>query len=121
MKKSNKPKKLAIIGSRNFNDYDLLIEKVGKIENIEAIISGGASGADALAQQYAKDNGLPILIYYPDWDGIGRAAGFIRNQQIVNKCDELIAFVVNESKGSMHSVTLAKEKGVKVHLVKIKK
>ena len=50
--------KLAIVGSRTFNDYELLKDEVDKLlkkYNITEIVTGGARGADTLAEQYAKD------------------------------------------------------------------
>ena len=56
--------KVAIIGSRTFNDYDFM---VGSLENhkidIKMIISGGARGADSLAERYAKENGILLKVF----------------------------------------------------------
>lgn len=73
--------KLAIIGSRGFNDFELLstiIKKEIGIENIDIIISGGAKGADSLGEKFAITNSIECIIYLPDWN-LGMHAGFLRN------------------------------------------
>lgn len=102
--------KLAIIGSRGFNDYARLkfqLDQLQEKHKISLIISGGARGADTLAEQYADENKIQKLILPADWDKHGRGAGFIRNKDIVDKCDKLFAFWDGESKGTRHSMDLA--------------
>lgn len=99
---------LAIIGSRNFNDYDMLKSELDNvIPRPDKIVSGGAKGADKLGALYAKEYGIPLLEYLPDWDKHGKSAGFVRNKEIVNNCDYLIAFWDGVSKGTKHSIDLA--------------
>ena len=54
--------KLAIVGTRTFTDYEFLCWEVNKFSNITEIISGGAKGADKLAEQYAKEHKIPLSI-----------------------------------------------------------
>ena len=61
---------LAIVGTRTFNDYKLLKKKVDEINKktkINMIVSGGAKGADKLAEKYAKENKIPTKIFIPNW------------------------------------------------------
>ena len=76
---------------------------------IKLIVSGGAAGADTLAQRYAKDSGLPIIIYYPDWKKYKKAAGVIRNQYIVDDADMMIAFAYDDSRGTRDSIKKMKK------------
>lgn len=107
--------KVAIIGSRTFNDYNYLSSCLQKLfpEPFE-VVSGGAKGADALSERYAKDNGLPTIIFKPDWDLHGKAAGFIRNKDIINAADKVVAFWDGKSKGTKHSIDLAVNQGKEV-------
>ena len=95
---------LAITGSRTFTNYDRL-EKIilnrykSKLFDM-VIVSGGARGADNLAERFAKEHLLPMIILKPDWKKHGVSAGFYRNQQIVDKADEFIAFWDDRSKGT---------------------
>ena len=104
--------KISIIGSRNFNDY-LLVEST-ILENLELseikmIISGGAVGADSLGEIFAKKYNIETKIFYPDWKLFGRAAGIIRNKDIINNCDIVFAFWDGKSKGTKNSLDIAKK------------
>ena len=94
--------KLAIIGSRDFNDFDLL-ENYVVPTSPKLIISGGAKGADTLAEQYAEKHHVELLIFKPDWKQFGRGAGVVRNRQIVDAADEIMAFWDGQSKGTKSS------------------
>jgi len=96
-------KKLAVVGSRDYEDYEYLKQVLDKHQP-KAIISGGCpTGADFLADKYAKERGLSILIHYPDWK-LGKSAGFKRNTKIVNSCEELVAFWIHRSPGTKDSI-----------------
>ena len=60
--------RIAIIGSRGFNDEALFLQTVQGLEfQISGIISGGAKGADTLAANWAATNNIPLTVYLPDW------------------------------------------------------
>ena len=110
---------VAIIGSREFNNFDYALEKV--IEFIETdnnqiskIVSGGAAGADTIAEQIAMYMGIPTKIFLPNWDKHGKSAGFVRNTQIVENSDIIIAFWDGLSKGTLDSINKAKSLGKRV-------
>lgn len=114
--------KLAIVGSRDFQDYKLLYNKVFElfgIGSIEKIISGGARGADTLAEQFARECSIPLQVFEADWKTYGRSAGFIRNQKIVAVCDTILAFWDQKSRGTADTIKKAREAGKKVFVVKI--
>jgi len=104
--------KIAVVGSRNFDDFKLfkkvMDEFLAKYDEVE-FISGGASGADELAFLYAKENFLPIKIYFANWKRFKKAAGYKRNKQIWQEADIGIAFWDGKSKGTTHSFKLSKE------------
>jgi hypothetical protein len=79
-----------IAGSRDFNDYEYL---KSRIPECSKIISGGAKGADTLAEKYAKEFNIPIEIIRPEWDKFGKKAGMIRNIEMIKKCDLAIFFL----------------------------
>lgn len=107
--------KIAIIGSRDFNNYEFLKKELDNLIVFgDSIISGGATGADTLAQRYAKEKGLSITIYYPNYAVEGRGAAFKRNTKIASSCDTLIAFWVNGSRGTKHAIDTARGYGKKV-------
>jgi hypothetical protein len=113
--------KVAIIGSRDFSDYRLLRQKCNLIlSSLESftILSGGARGADRLAERYAREKGLPILIYKADWIEFGKQAGMIRNNQILLFCTHVIAFWDGKSPGTWHMIIQAKILGKKLRIVR---
>jgi predicted Rossmann fold nucleotide-binding protein DprA/Smf involved in DNA uptake len=108
---------VAVVGSRTFTNYELVKETLGKLE-IKKIVSGGAQGADKLGEQYAKENKIETLILLPEWKKYGRAAGFIRNEDIVKNCDKVVAFWDGISKGTLNSIQIAKKLNKEVIIVK---
>ena len=105
--------KLAIVGGRDFNDYDLLLETMGLFyeahSSFDTLISGGAKGADSLGERWAIYWKIPIERYLPDWNKYGRAAGFIRNQDIVDACDMVLAFWDGKSRGTQDTIAKAQK------------
>lgn len=115
--------KLAIVGSRNFNDYAKLEAKLRElydISQITLVISGGAAGADTLAERFACERKLPQRIHRAQWAMHGRSAGPIRNRLIVNDCDALVAFWNGRSAGTRSAIKMARARsGVTVHVIKV--
>lgn len=112
-------KKVAVIGSRDYTNKEKIYSFLDKnLARIKAIVSGGCRGADELGRQYAQDRGLPCLIFYARWydeDGLlVRGAGFARNYEIVRASDVIVAFRLNKSKGTTHTIETAQEVGKKV-------
>jgi len=99
--------KIGVIGSRSYDDYEELKKVLDSFDNITLIISGGANGADKLGEKYADDNNIEKLIHYPDWDEHGKMAGFVRNTDIVNDSDMVVAFWDGKSRGTKDSITKA--------------
>lgn len=107
---------LAIIGSRDFDDYEQMTNVLWNLFQLrrgtipkDTIISGGARGADFLARKYAEEEELNYTEFLPNWDELGKKAGFVRNKQIIDACDMVLAFWDGKSKGTKHSLNLAKE------------
>lgn len=116
--------KVIIAGGRNFSDYTLLKEKCdfylqNKLkEGRVVIVSGHASGADALGERYARERHLSLEAHPADWNNYGHAAGPIRNTEMAETADALIAFWDGESRGTKNMIDTAKSKGLKVAVVR---
>jgi hypothetical protein len=108
--------KVSVIGSRTFNDYDLLASKLNDYI-IQEIISGGAKGADMLAEQYAKEKGIPTTIFLPDYARLGKAAPLKRNEDIIRSCDKVIAFWDGKSRGTQHALNFARKLGKAIIII----
>ena len=70
--------KYAIIGGRDFNNYQSIKNVMAFQEAVNLIISGGARGADSLAERFAKENGIPFKLFPANWDRYGKSAGYKR-------------------------------------------
>lgn len=97
--------KLAVVGSRQWA-MRYQIWKVLDDLCPDEIVSGGAEGPDKVAEYWAYVHRVPAKIFLPDWS-IGKRAGAIRNQKIVDYCDELIAFWDGTSKGTAITMDMA--------------
>ena len=105
--------KLAIVGSR-----DVTVSDIGRyISNAEEIVSGGAVGVDCCAAEYAKQNGIKITVFLPQYELHGRAAPIIRNKKIVDYSDKIIAFWNGSSKGTLSVIKYAQKIGKPCEIV----
>lgn len=130
--------KVAVIGSREFKNYNMVqtkLDKLNAMKKITAIVSGGAKGADTLAETYAEQNNIPTIIHLPKWDDLTHPdalikvnkwkkeydarAGFRRNKYIVDDADIVIAFQINKSKGTQDSIDYAKQTNTPVKVFAI--
>lgn len=118
---------VGIVGSRQFTDLALMDRVVSAlIENHPelTIVSGGAQGADTLAQRVATSWGVPTLIHRLDskaaFDAFGsdfRSRAFGRNGWIVRDSDYLIGFFVTPepSGGTLNTLNHARRAGKKFY------
>lgn len=123
-----------IAGSRGFCDYELLKNKMDEIfsrypsDKKKVIVSGGAKGADSLAERYAKEKGYELVVMKADWDKYGKSAGYRRNEQmhlyIKDHTEGLLShrmcvcFWDGQSKGTQHNFALAKKYHTNLVIVK---
>ena len=117
-------KRVLICGGVSFSDEELfdktLDEMIDKENTI--LVSGHAKGADSLAEKYAEKNGIEIKVFPPEWSKYQKAAGPIRNKQMLDFISEVddntvIAFWDGHSKGTKHTVETAKKMGIKTHII----
>ena len=106
--------KLAVIGSRSLADISL--EKYVP-ESVDLIVSGGAHGVDALAEEYARGRGIPIIVILPEYARYGRAAPIVRNKKIVDTADEVLAFWNGTSRGTLSVINYAKKIGKPISVI----
>lgn len=105
--------KVLVCGGRYFTDYTLLEDALADLPPITHIIHGGARGADSLADRFADENFIWCTEFKADWGKHGKAAGPIRNQQMLDegKPDLVVAFPGGV--GTADMVRRAKKAGVK--------
>lgn len=98
--------KLIVAGGRDFNDAALLERVLIAMADVEladkaiSIVSGMARGADALGYAFAKANGITCYEFHANWNKYGKRAGFVRNEEMGNAADGLLAFHDGVSKGT---------------------
>jgi hypothetical protein len=109
--------KTIIAGGRTITDYQLVNDAIQESGfDIGEIVSGGAAGVDTLGEQYALENDISVKRFPADWDRHGRAAGPIRNVQMTEYADALIAVWDGKSKGTKHMIGTATKQGLQVYV-----
>ena len=108
--------KLAVVGSRDLVKIpDLARQSMRDYltryrRGITEIVSGGARGADTYAEEIAAELGIPTKIFPADWNKYGKGAGFIRNKEIVDYADAVVAFYYGSSpsRGAQNTINQAR-------------
>lgn len=111
--------KVIIAGGRDFTDYEILRKYCDHIlqNQIEVeIVSGTARGADQMGEQYAREKGYPVRQFPAEWDRLGKSAGYVRNGEMAEYADALIAFWNGQSKGTEHMINLATKHNLKIKI-----
>lgn len=118
-----------ICGDRDWDDYGAVHCVVEGLKVLAdknnsplTIIHGAARGADSFAGAAAGKNGDVAVEAFPaDWDTHGKAAGPIRNAQMlkVGRPDVVFAFhdALAESKGTKDMVARARAADVPVYVI----
>lgn len=113
--------KLLITGARTWTDPQPIKDAIDEFllaydlpPNEVIFIHGDAPGADTLGGEIAYDMGMQVDSYPANWNRYGKAAGPIRNKQMVDlKPDVCIAFLVEGSRGTKNCIELAEKAGIK--------
>ena len=97
--------RIAIVGSRtvsvaNLHEY---------LSDCDEIVSGGAKGVDSCAAAYAKENGIKLTAFLPQYERYGRAAPIVRNKEIVDYADKIFIFWDGSSKGTLSVIKYAQK------------
>lgn len=108
--------KTIIAGSRAITDYQFIkynLNNLGFYFDITEVVCGMAKGADLLGKQWAEENNIPVKEFPADWDKYGRRAGYIRNVEMAEYADALVAFWDGKSMGTQHMIDIAKKLDLK--------
>lgn len=114
------PFSVIVAGGRNFNNYELLKRRLDYFLSAKSdvrIISGDARGVDKLGKRYAEEHGIPCLVMPADWDKNGKQAGYIRNKEMADAADALVAFWDGQSRGTEHMIRTMKDMGKPFRIV----
>lgn len=111
-----------ICGSRGWNEREPIERELHTLDRNTLIVHGAARGADTLAGEIAMELGFEVMACPADWKRYGKAAGIVRNKQMLDEYRPqlVIAFVrsIANSPGSMHTINTARKMGIatRVHL-----
>lgn len=108
---------LLVAGSRSFDDYQFLSASLDKLlvnQSDVTVVSGGARGADTLAERYAHERGYQVRVFPADWNKFGKSAGYRRNRQMHEFIAQFpnrgcVCFWDGNSRGTTHNFDLANE------------
>lgn len=118
-------KRVVIAGCRDYNNYDeakvfidFCLSNIKRKYKI-VIVSGCASGVDAIGERYAKENGFEVEKHPANWEKYSKSAGPRRNKEMAEICDFVICFWDEKSKGTKSMIEHAKKqnKPVKVKII----
>ena len=113
--------RVLVCGDRNWESSSLILGELAGLPGDSVIIHGGCSGADCLAGAIARNIGLRVEIFPAQWERHGRAAGPIRNKQMIVKGrpDKVLAFHndIRKSKGTKDVVQKARAVGIPVKII----
>lgn len=107
---------LAIIGSRDCPAVDI---EAYLDEMPDAIVSGGAKGADTYAKEFAIKKGIRLIEHLPDYAKYGKVAPLVRNRLIIDDCDKVLAFWDGKSRGTKQTIDYAERKGKPIKIIRI--
>lgn len=115
--------KLIIAGTRTFNDVELARKEFKKFMKYmpDEIVSGGATGADSIGEQIAREKKIFCKRFLPDWDKHGRAAGPIRNKEMAEYATHCLLFWDGASRGTLSMANEARKAGVILKIVRYAK
>jgi len=109
--------RVIIAGSRDITDIAHVVQAIdesGWADEITCVISGTARGVDRLGEQWAECCDIAIERFPADWARLGKAAGHLRNAEMAEHADALIALWDGKSPGTKGMIQIATRKGLKV-------
>ena len=110
-------RRLIIAGGRDFKNEDLMRDCLqqmvdgGYMDEQTELVCGMAKGADLLGYKLFKEQGMTIHKFIPDWEGLGKRAGFVRNAEMGEFCDGALIFWDGASHGTKHMIDFMERSG----------
>lgn len=114
--------KVIIAGSREFDCYeivrDIMDELILETNSVPTeIISGTAKGADTMGETYAKELGIPIKRFPANWNKHGKKAGHLRNIEMAEYGEQLVAFWDGQSPGTKQMIEYSESIGMPMKVI----
>ena len=110
--------KVAVVGSRTLG-----VKRLGDYlpDGVTEIVTGGAAGVDLDAEEYGMENGLKVTLFLPKYEKYRRSAPLVRNRELIEYSDIVIAFWDGESRGTKYVIDTAKKLGKDIRVYKVNK
>lgn len=108
-----------VCGDRHWTDGPFIARVIGRLPSDTTLVEGGARGADTLARRAAEARGIRMIEVRAEWETYGRAAGPIRNREMLALGPmRIIAFHddLQRSRGTMNMIRQARATGIPVRL-----
>jgi hypothetical protein len=109
--------RVIIAGSRWIEDrgvFEAAIRESGFA--ITEVVTSNSRGVDKLAESWARERDLPLKVFPVEWSRFGGRAGIVRDQQMADHAEGLIAIWDGFSQGTQHMIELARNRGLRVHV-----
>ena len=113
--------KVIIAGGRDFTDFGYVKGYMATLPpwlDVKEVVCGMAPGADECGHRWAQYNSIPVTKFYADWDKYGKRAGPLRNLQMAEYADGLIAFWDGKSPGTKDMIMQAQQHGLWTYVVR---
>jgi hypothetical protein len=108
--------RILVCGGRNYANIDKLFEILSEYYR-PIIIQGGARGADFLAKHYACQNNLNLITFNANWDKYGKAAGHIRNKQMLEEGKPNLVIAFPGGRGTLNMIQQTKKAGIQLRII----
>ena len=113
--------KIVVTGSRDWDDVETVEETLSEFPEGTILIHGNARGLDKIAAAIGEKRGFDVRAFHADWSRHGRAAGPIRNRDMLEQEPYIVlAFPLPDSKGTVNCMNQARDMGICVRVVKPK-
>lgn len=106
-----------IAGSRRCTDMkalELALAECGWVPTV--ILSGTARGADLLGEEWAKRNNVLIERFPANWEAFGKSAGFMRNYQMAENAEALVALWDGQSRGTASMISISRRLRLRLYI-----
>lgn len=109
--------KVLVCGGRLYQNYERVAEELRDLGHISELIHGAANGADSCGARFARENQIPERAFPADWERYGKAAGPIRNKEMLRAGapDFVLAFPGGE--GTKDMISRVKKAGIQIRIV----
>ncbi len=112
--------KVLITGGRSYADRATVFRELDKLHaetTITVLIHGAATGADTLADSWAKSRGVEVIACPADWSRHGRAAGPIRNKAMLTDHAPELLVAFPGGRGTANMISQARAAGLKIIVI----